>query len=505
MKKQDALLFIFFPLFFIGCQAQINKEKELLDIEQLQKDQKQNNLSTKISYAGVVDFRHAAKIATPGVVHIKSTYMSKEIYPQDDKDSKDFYNQLPDPFKDFFNKDPFFRHFEFRYPESPSYKIPPRDAIGSAVIISTDGYIITNNHVIKNADNIEVITSNRRSYKAELVGADPQTDLALLKIEEKDLQFIEFANSDSLEIGEWVVAVGNPFNLASTVTAGIVSAKARNINILKDQGAIESFIQTDAAVNPGNSGGALVNLEGKLVGINTAIATPTGVYAGYAFAIPSNIVIKVINDLMNYGMVQRGYLGIVIRDLNSELSKELNIDRTMGVYVDSVLVDGAAKKAGIKVKDVIIEIDGIETPNTSKLQELIARKKPGEKVKINLVRDGEKKEITSTLRNKEGSTKLVKKEPSSVLKLLGVELEEIGVKEKREYKVKNGVRIVKLYRGKLSKQTNIKEGFIIMKVNNNEINSIDEFINHMKDKSGGIMLEGKYPNDPFTYYYAFGI
>jgi Do/DeqQ family serine protease len=505
MKKQKLLIFFLLPVFYFGCLAQNEKKNELLNIDQLQNDKKQTNKDVKVSYVGLVDFREAAKIATPGVVHIKSTFLPERQLPKEKEDNQDFYNEMPDFFDDFFKRDPFFRRFEFRYPESPSYPRKPLESSGSAVVITNDGYIITNNHVVKGANKIEVILYDRRSYEAAIIGFDPQTDLALIKIKEKGLQFIEFGNSDSVEVGEWVVAVGNPFNLASTVTAGIVSAKARNINILKDQGAIESFIQTDAAINPGNSGGALVNLEGKLIGINTAIATPTGVYAGYAFAIPSNIIKKVINDLLNYGMVQRGYLGITIRDLNSELSEELNIDRTIGVYVDSVLADGSAKQAGIKEKDVIVEIDGMETSNAPRLQEIIAGKKPGEKIKISLIRDGKKKELFTILKNKEGNTKIVKKGSTDIFNTLGIELEELSSKEKKKYNVNNGVKVLKLSKGKISKQTEIRVGFVITKVNNKMINSIKEFISQVEEAKGGIMLEGRYPGDPFTYYYAFGI
>lgn len=322
----------------------------------------------------------------------------------------------------------------------------------------------------------------------------------------KKLSFIAFGDSDKIEVGEWVVAVGNPFNLASTVTAGIVSAKARNLNILKDQGAIESFIQTDAAVNPGNSGGALVTLEGKLIGINTAIATPTGVYAGYAFAIPVDIVKKVSNDLMNYGSVSRGFLGIVIHDMDSKIAREINIDRANGVYVDSVSATGAAKEAGLKAKDVIISIDDIETMTTAKLQEIVMRKRPGDKVKIVLIRNGnERKELVATLKKQEASAKIVKTESTNLLKDLGVQLVPISNEDQKNYKVKNGLKITKLYDGKLKSHTNIREGFVITAVNNREVSTVDSFIEAVKKQQGGIMFEGKYAGDSTYYYYAFGM
>jgi serine protease Do len=258
-----------------------------------------------------IDFRYAASAATPSVVHVKSVFKAETVT----------YRREQDPFQDFFGND-FYKYFHGPNP----YKSQPQQATGSGVIVSADGYIVTNNHVVENANEIEIVMHNNKSYKAKLIGKDADVDLALLKIEDKNLPHIPFANSDSVLIGEWVLAVGNPFNLSSTVTAGIVSAKGRNLNLLGEQGnksntAIESFIQTDAAVNPGNSGGALVNVNGELVGINTAIASPTGTYAGYSFAVPANIVNKVILDLKQFGVTQRGFLGVSIRTMDDETAK----------------------------------------------------------------------------------------------------------------------------------------------------------------------------------------
>lgn len=498
-KSQMVYLVIFF-LLFQGCQAQ-DKENEK-DIEEIQK--RASSIPDKISYSSNVDFRLAAKIATPGVVHIKIRFKS-QMQQSQNEDNDEFHN-LPDPLKDFFRNDPYFRQFKFQTPQSPKYDSQPLIGSGSGVILTPDGYIITNNHLIKNADEINITLFDGRSYPAKVIGTDPQTDLALLKIDEKNLSFIMYGDSDALEVGEWVVAVGNPFNLASTVTAGIVSAKARNINILSDQGAIESFIQTDAAVNPGNSGGALVTLEGKLIGINTAIATPTGVYAGYAFAIPVDIVKKVANDLMNLGSVHRGILGVSIRDLNSVIAKEIHIDRANGVYVDSVMVNGAASEAGVKAKDVIISIDNIETITASKLQEVIMRKRPGEKVKIELIRNGkEKRELTATLKKQESSTTIVKTESLDILKDLGAELAEITQEDQENYNIKNGLKVTKLYDGKLKRYTDIREGFVITSVNNKAVSTIKSFTEAFEAQKGGIMLEGKYAGDPYYYYYAFGM
>jgi Do/DeqQ family serine protease len=496
-KSKMLYLFVFLMLIQ-GCYSQEGKIEK--DIETIQKNT--GGYTNKVSYSGNVDFRLAAKLATPGVVHIKCYF---KLNTQQYKDDYDFYN-IPDPLKDFFKDEPFFRQFRFQVPKSEEYDSEPIIGSGSGVILTPDGYIVTNNHLIKNADEINITLYDGRSYPATIIGIDPQTDLALLKIDEKNLSFIMFGDSDKIEVGEWVIAVGNPFNLASTVTAGIVSAKARNLNILKEQGAIESFIQTDAAVNPGNSGGALVTLEGKLIGINTAISTPTGVYAGYAFAIPVDIVKKVTNDLMNFGSVHRGVLGISIRDMNSEIAKEMKTDRANGVYVDSVAEKGAAKEAGIKAEDIIIGIDGIETKTASKLQEIIMRKHPGEEVKIELIRNGnEKKEFTAVLKKPEVGMKTTNTEGSSLLKDLGVELVPINKEDQKKYNLKTGLKITKLHDGKLKRYTNIKEGFVITAVNNRTVLTIKSFIVAVEAQRRGIMLEGKYAGDPTFYYYAFGL
>ena len=491
---KSKILYLFVVLLsFQGCNAQDKKNEK--DIEEIQKSA--SGFTDKVSYTGNVDFKMAAKIATPGVVNIKSTFKLQNYQYEDENQ-----NDLPDPFKDFFQNDPFFRQFKFEQ----NYDSEPVIGGASGVILTPDGYIVTNNHVVKDADEIDVTLYNGKSYKAKIIGTDQQTDLALIKIDEKNLSFIMYGDSDTIEVGEWVVAVGNPFNLASTVTVGIVSAKTRNINILRNQGAIESFIQTDAVMNPGNSGGALVTLDGKLIGINTAIASPTGVYAGYAFAIPVDIVKKVTNDLMNYGSVKRGFLGISIRDLDSKIAKEINIDRANGVYVDSVSATGAAKEAGIKAKDVIISIDGIETMTSGKLMEIIMRKHPGDKVKIVLIRNGnEKKELTATLKKQDTANLNVKPESAALLKDLGVELVPISKEDQKKYKVENGLKVTKLYNGKLKRNTNIREGFVITAVNKKAVSSVDSFIEAVKKQRGGIMLEGKYAGDSTYYYYAFGM
>lgn len=448
-----------------------------------------------------LDFTTVAESVMDAVVHIQST--------QTITANRGPYNYwgAPDPFRDLFGDD-FFEEFfgpRYRYEGQRPDKPEVRIGAGSGVIISEDGYIVTNNHVIDRADDIEVTLHDNRKYKATVIGTDPSTDLALLQIKEKGLSYLPLNNSDDVKVGEWVMAVGNPFNLNSTVTAGIVSAKARNIQILRDQGAIESFIQTDAAINPGNSGGALVNLNGGLIGINTAIASPTGAYAGYGFAIPSNIVEKVILDLKEYGVVQRGFLGIWIRNVDGDLAKEKKLDVTEGVYVDSLMEKSAARDAGIKTGDVILKVDGQEVKSNPELQELIARKRPGDEVAIEVDREGKIKQFNVTLHNRDGKVSIVEKGSREISNVLGAEFQELDKKTSKELGIDGGVKITRLNAGKLRKDTNIKEGFIITKIDNKPVTSLDELYNALENKKGGVMIEGIYENIPGVYYYAFGM
>lgn len=365
---------------------------------------------------------------------------------------------------------------------------------GSGVIVSSEGYIVTNNHVVQDASEIEVILNDNSKYTAKIVGADPSTDIAVLKIEGTGFQPIPLGNSDELKIGEWVLAVGNPFNLTSTVTAGIVSAKARNINLLserngKDVVPIESFIQTDAAVNPGNSGGALVNTRGELVGINTAIASQTGSYSGYSFAIPVNLVQKVMRDLIDYGIVQRGYLGVQIADITQELKEKNKLPNLKGVYLAKVVEDGSADKAGLKDEDVILKIGNKDVNSVAELQEEIGKRRPGDKVSLTIrKKDGEEVIKELVLRNKEGETSLMSKEEIKKNFALGATFAELTSKEKKELNISYGVKISTIGTGKL-KSIGLKEGTIITKVNNEPVETVEQLTTKLNGINRGILLE----------------
>lgn len=395
-----------------------------------------------------------------------------------------------DPFFDFWNGMDMFGR---RGPVSSS---------GSGVVLTADGYIVTNLHVIKNADVIEVITNNaKQSYKAKIIGTDPSTDLALLKIDGKNLQHITMGNSDNLKIGEWVLAVGNPFNLTSTVTAGIVSAKGRNINIVNNQFPIESFIQTDAAINPGNSGGALVDTEGKLVGINTAIASNTGSYNGYGFAIPVNIVAKIVKDLIDYKEVQRGYPGIEVKDIDALLAQKINITDNLGVYVDYVLPDGPADKCGIKIGDVIIKFNNKDVESKSMYDEQLAYLRPGDRAKILVLRDVKPLEFTISLLNKEGNTAILKKGTISS-DLLGADFQPLPKMDKDKLGIKTGYRISNIRNGRIA-QMGLQEGFIILSLNRKEYENVEDLIKALESVRGQMVLEGVFPNGSkgvFSFY-----
>jgi Do/DeqQ family serine protease len=427
------------------------------------------------------DLTVAAEMTIHAVVHIKTEYERKPNY-------YDYFFDL----RDFFNG-------------RSQQEDQPIQGAGSGVIVSEDGYIITNNHVVENASSINVTLNNKRTYTAKVIGTDPGTDLALIKIDETRLPFIPFGNSDKVRIGEWVLAVGNPFNLTSTVTAGIVSAKARNINILSgaDGSGIESFIQTDAAVNRGNSGGALVNPNGELIGINAAIASANGYYTGYSFAIPVNLVKKVYHDLKEHGEVHRAFLGIMFNDIDGAFADKKGLKDTRGVYVAEVVENRPAQKAGIKPGDIVLAIDDLPINSASELQEVIATKDSGEKVKISLIRDNKALELNVVLKEKNGRSEIAHKSNAEIFNQLGATLGQVPSDLRNKLGLKYGIQVVTLKDGILS-TAGIKKGFIILKVDNKPVRSIDELQNILQAKEGGILIEGIYPSG-MRAYYGFGL
>lgn len=431
------------------------------------------------------NFINAAQIVTPAVVHVKVTG-SNESATGDGENQEQF-----DPLE-------FFKKHGFNMPQEGQMKA------GSGVILSEDGYIVTNNHVIDGGGSIEVVLNNKKSYKGTIIGTDPNFDIALIKIDPKEkLPFVSYGNSDEVKVGEWVLAVGNPFNLTSTVTAGIVSAKARNIRLINGSSPVEAFIQTDAAVNPGNSGGALVNTRGELVGINTAIASQTGNYEGYSFAVPVNIVKKVVDDLHKYGKVQRGYLGIQISEVDSKKAEENDLKEVKGVFVEKSNEGSAAMDAGLKKGDVILKVDNIEINSVSELQEQISRRKPGDKVVITYLRDNVIKTTDVILKNEAGNTKITESAAVETGRALGAEFASMDKNALQKYDLKSGVKVTKVGPGKF-KNAGIPEGFIITKVDKNDVSSVSEVTAAIVNKKGGVLVEGINP-DGTKGYYALGI
>jgi len=435
------------------------------------------------SSAMETDFTLAAELSIHAVVHVKTKTKMKQSYSMD-------------PFLEFFFGNPHNRSGQQR-------EIPLQEGAGSGVIVSSDGYIVTNNHVVGNADEIEVTLNDKRTFKATVVGKDPNTDIALIKIDAENLPTIAFGNSDGLKVGEWVLAVGNPFNLASTVTAGIVSAKARNINILNAEMKIESFIQTDAAVNPGNSGGALVNLRGELIGINTAIASRTGAFTGYSFAVPSSIVSKVVSDIREYGVVQRAILGVGISDITSELAKEKNLKTMQGVYVGSVFEKSAAEKSGVKEGDVIVNVNGVKVNSSSELQEQIGRYRPGDMIYIELLRNDSTKRLQVELKNRQGNTDIIS--PQIVTDILGAKFKEIDKSTAEKLRINHGIQVESVTKGKFHDQ-GIRQSYIILRINNQTIRSAEDVQKALdlamdKDKEEQVLfIAGVYPNGKMAHY-----
>lgn len=418
------------------------------------------------------DFEAAADLSIHAVVHIKSRFQRKSIVYDD-----------------------FFEFFDLRR-GAPREQVFPYEAMGSGVIISPEGYIITNNHVVQDATEITVTLNDRRVYNATIIGSDPSSDIALIKIDQNNLPFLTYGNSDDVKIGEWVLAVGNPFNLTSTVTAGIVSAKARNINILGSQGAIESFIQTDAAVNPGNSGGALVNTRGELIGINAAIASGTGYYQGYSFAIPVNIARKIADDFMKYGKIQRAYFGIYYREIDDQMAKEQGLDRPRGIYVEDLVEGGSAAKGGLRKGDIILQLGNSPVNRKSELTEFMGQHNPGDNVDVKVWRSGNLEDLRITLQSEEGSQAF---EDDGKAVILGATFEPLPENERRRYGIDFGFQIKSIDNGKL-RDAGIREGFILMGIDREPVRSLSEIKRALSGHSRGVLLEGLYPNGLKAYY-----
>ncbi len=434
-----------------------------------------NRLARTVSYNGMApvegtSFVEASENTINSVVHVTTKVVRTQV-----------------------QRDPFYEFFYGPGTGGREYK-QYGSGSGSGVIVSSEGYIVTNNHVIQDASEIEVILNDNSKYTATVIGTDPSTDIAVLKIDAPGIRPIAIGNSDDLRVGEWVLAVGNPFNLTSTVTAGIVSAKARNINLLSDRTSnsnvpIESFIQTDAAVNPGNSGGALVNTKGELIGINTAIASQTGSYSGYSFAVPVNLVNKVMRDIIDFGIVQRAYLGVQIADINQEIKTKNNLPSTRGVFVSGVTEDGGADKAGVKKNWVILKVGSRDVNSVASLQEEIGKRRPGDKVNLTLrTEDGTEVIKEILLRSADGETALKSKEEMSKTTALGGTFAELTAKEKKELNILSGVKVKTIEPGKL-KSSGLTEGDIITKINQTPIESVEQLTRLLNSTKGGILLE----------------
>ncbi len=454
--------------------------------------------TVNVNPAPTAGFATAAEKSLPAVVHIKASKQAAGFSGGGPGNIDP--DELPDAFRDLFG---------MPGRGGQQGEAPLQQGSGSGVIISADGYIATNNHVVDGAEDLQVVLNDQRTYDAEIIGVDPTTDIALIKIKETNLPTVQFANSDKLKIGEWVVAVGNPFSLTSTVTAGIVSAKGRSIDIVRRTGgnmAIESFIQTDAVVNPGNSGGALVDINGDLVGINTAISSPTGVFAGYSFAIPSAIVKKVVEDLREFGVVQRGLLGAHIVELNTAYAKEQGIDRDNGVLITEVTEESAAEKAGLKNGDVIVGVDDVTTLRNSELLEQLGRHRPGDVVTIKYERDGKMRSATARLQNTKGTTEVVRLEPEpESITELGAEFVGLDAETAESLDLPGGVTVADIKTGIIAEQTRIRPGFVITRVNGRSVRSVAGFQKMLAATDNTFSLEGIYPNDPERTVKKYGI
>lgn len=456
---------------------------------------KVNAASATVAPGQPVDLTYAAEKSLPSVVHILCTRNSKV----------ETVEVQSNPFDDFFS-DPF---GFFGNPnqgnggkQKRQYRTPKQQGSGSGVIISADGYIVTNNHVVEGADELTVTLNDNKEYSARIIGTDKTTDLALIKIDGKNLPAITIADSEKIKVGEWVLAVGNPFNLTNTVTAGIVSAKGRSLY----QNGVESFIQTDAAINPGNSGGALVNTKGELIGINAMLYSQTGSFSGYGFAIPTSIMNKVVDDLKKYGTVQRAVIGIQGQDVKNyvdaqkDKGNDVDLGTMEGIYVAKVTEESAAEEAGLKTGDVIVSVDGKEVSKMAELQEILAQKRPGDKISITYLRDKKKATKSVTLKNEQGNTKVVQK---ADLDILGGNFREVTAETKKHLGISYGLEVTKVSNGRL-KERGVSKGFIILRVNDTPIKSVDQLQDVVKEASTSrepvLYIVGLHPTGKKDYY-----
>ncbi|MDB5235677.1 MAG: deoxyribonuclease HsdR [Hymenobacter sp.] len=444
--------------------------------------------STPYAVPEGLNFVAAAAAVTPAVVHVMTEYAAPAV---------DQRQQQMDPFlRQFFGDQ--LDQFHGQQPQGGG------QGSGSGVIIAANGYIVTNNHVIDKASKIEVVLDDKRKFDAELVGADPNTDLAVLKVKADNLPFIKYGNSDDVKVGQWVLAVGNPFNLNSTVTAGIISAKGRNIDILrrKDNMGIESFIQTDAVVNPGNSGGALVNLNGDLIGINSAIASHTGSYEGYSFAIPSSLASKVVDDLLKYKVVQRAMLGVQIQEVDAKLASEKKLNTLNGVYVQGLTAGSAAAQAGLKKDDIITQINGVPVNTSSQLQEQVARFRPGDKIKVSYTRNGTAGLAEAILRNATGTTGIVREDAvAAAIKYEGATIAAVPARDLAKLGLEGGAKISGI-KGSSFRETGMADGFIITRIDKNPVTKPADVKNYLEQarNNSGARVEGVYPDGRKAYY-----
>ena len=463
------VLILFFAFHFLKPKPDNN---QVSAIQQLHSQAQTHVVKASYIVPQNIDFTQAAAKSVDAVVHIKTVIGVK-----------------PEQYDDFFGT---LRDYFYGYPRQKSELI----AFGSGVIISPDGYIVTNNHVVDGANKIMVTFNDKREMEAKVIGTSPSTDLAVIKVKAKDLPYLTYGNSDDLKVGQWVLAVGNPFNLTSTVTAGIVSAKARDIHLLGGRSSIESFIQTDAAVNPGNSGGALVNTDGQLVGINAAIASQTGAYEGYSFAIPVNLVKKVVDDLMKYGEIQRGYMGIQIRDIDAQFAKENHLDDLEGVYVAGVIQNGGAASAGMQPGDIITSLNSQPVKSLAGFMGILGQYSPGNTVKVTIMRGKETKTLKVTLKNKNGTLGLIKPQQTFYNQMLGAQFRPATASETNNLGISRGIVVTSVGDG-IIKKGGISSGFIITDVNNRKVDNqkdLESALMLSRNKNNVVRLQGMYPN-----------